>query len=1056
MRSRIGLLGVLVLAAGCARSATVTGLEEGAPCLEDGDCGDGMQCIDGACRVVTDCSSSQDCAADQSCQGGYCVANDSCTEAADCPPDQTCVDGQCTRMGACSDDATCPPEAHCEDGACVQNAACTSDADCPVDQTCGDGGVCERNPVCTDDADCPLTQSCVDGTCQRNDACTSDADCPGDQHCGDAGVCERNDPCAGNSSCPIDQHCEDGTCARNGTCQDSDDCPLDQACVDGVCLRHAGCRADVDCDNQLWCDGRDVCDIGLGCVIEDVPAVNDFVSCTVDSCDEANDVVRHTPDHAFCDDNEACTDDSCDLTLGCQNVADDANLVPQVDGDCRTAVCSGGHTVQSPNDGDLPADDGIACTVARCQAGNVQMQYTHTMCEDYKPCTRDECTAAGCINPSDNTLTPPQVPNQFCQKQVCTSGDITTVEDTSDTGPDSNINDCVNPACNGIVPTTVPDNFEIPIVSTPPDACKKWVCQAGSPAQGFDDSAVAPADASGNCRTNICAQGVTPISDRSDAPADSDPNDCWKPQCNSAEPSVVENVADDHDHPTAMDNPNDCKQPACRGGNVVDIADATDLPVNASSSDCQRPVCNGTTPGTVADDTETPPVILHNCRQETCVGGAPSTSVIDNADEPAADGITCTVEECQNGSPVHREDSGLCTANFCDGPPVCSIASGGCTTGADPVCTPANATCFTSACVRAANSGAGACVDTAINGDGDAVTKCGPDNVYNGGANNTDDDCRENDSAIYPGHAENIDGKDNDCDGYTDEGQVTVANCANMTQAPSPTAVFQQTSVTANISDPSGGVAPYLMEWSVTAEPRANSLALTGVTTNQVRFTPILYGAYTLRLRLTQPNAADIVCDKIVNVPAPNVGINVTLYMEDAVDVDLHLMHPWGDPTWISTFDGWTSDYDCYFGNCKMCTVTVPGQGGCAATGPLEWDAVGGLTNGDPTLDVDNLRGCYTDANGIEVCTPESISIVTPPANGSYVIAVHYYGPAYGQSATPAIDVYVKAFCRGASTTYELQSVCQALIYDPYTDLDWCIVGQVNWDATGCTSITSF
>ena len=73
------------------------------------------------------------------------------------------------------------------------------------------------------------------------------------------------------------------------------------------------------CDNTLFCDGAETCDALLGCVNGTPPALDDLVSCTLDTCDEAHDLVVHTPQASACADPYACTSDVCDPKVGCQH-----------------------------------------------------------------------------------------------------------------------------------------------------------------------------------------------------------------------------------------------------------------------------------------------------------------------------------------------------------------------------------------------------------------------------------------------------------------------------------------------------------------------------------------------------------------------------------------------------------------------------------------------------------------------------------------------------------------------------------------------------------------
>jgi len=63
-------------------------------------------------------------------------------------------------------------------------------------------------------------------------------------------------------------------------------------------------------------------------------------------------------------------------------------------------------------------------------------------------------------------------------------------------------------------------------------------------------------------------------------------------------------------------------------------------------------------------------------------------------------------------------------------------------------------------------------IDDGFDGDSDGVTTCGPD----GTAGNLDDDCDDNNSGLFPGNPETIDGIDNDCDAFVDEYTWTTVN----------------------------------------------------------------------------------------------------------------------------------------------------------------------------------------------------------------------------------------------------------------------------------------
>lgn len=93
------------------------------------------------------------------------------------------------------------------------------------------------------------------------------------------------------------------------------------------------CTADSECDDGLFCNGPERCNAGT-CSPGRPPRDDDGISCTVDRCDETDDVIRHVPRHALCGNGLFCDGiERCDASIGC--VAGEAPWVS--DGDPCTA-----------------------------------------------------------------------------------------------------------------------------------------------------------------------------------------------------------------------------------------------------------------------------------------------------------------------------------------------------------------------------------------------------------------------------------------------------------------------------------------------------------------------------------------------------------------------------------------------------------------------------------------------------------------------------------------------------------------------------------------------
>jgi N-acetylneuraminic acid mutarotase len=189
-----------------------------------------------------------------------------------------------------------------------------------------------------------------------------------------------------------------------------------------------------------------------------------------------------------CDDNNPCTDDSCNPTTGCVHTI-------------NTNLCS----------------DGNACTSGdRCSGGTCHG--TPILCNDNNACTTDSCNpATGCAY-VNNT-------NSCSDGDACTTGD-TCSGGTCRAGAPLVCNDnnaCTTDTCNpatGCVYTNNTNSCSDGNACTAGDTCSGGSCHAGPPV------ACAPADSCHSAGTCNPATGVCASVNAPDGTACSDNNLC--------------------------------------------------------------------------------------------------------------------------------------------------------------------------------------------------------------------------------------------------------------------------------------------------------------------------------------------------------------------------------------------------------------------------------------------------------------------------------------------------------------------------------------------------
>ena len=431
---------------------------EGVGAGEDGACNSDAECASATgtlpnCVVAVCDLTTRLCAEIEAPGGTGCDDGDSCTLgdvclAGDCLPGaiQDCNDGDPCTDDLCDPGAGCtntPNEAVCDDG-----DACT-DLDTCVDGVCVSGeetGCDDANP-CTDDS-CDVVEGCrflpePGKSCNDSDACTVDDQCSAtgvcvaqsNLECNDDNAC-TDDACSPAAGCiftPNDESCDDGEpCTLNDTCVQGLCAGQDDTCDDADACTVDSCIAGVGCDN-LASDGP--CDDGDPCTKDDscaggscqgtLDTCDDDNLCTLDLChpfngcqstallgtqcddgdactllDSCNELAACAPgDPLDCDDNNPCTQDSCDIVQGCINVpttdsCSDGNACTESD-QCIDGACVGV---------DITCDDENLCTTDSCDPESGCLFASNNLnCDDGDPCSlNDTCVSGTCVGLTDS------------------------------------------------------------------------------------------------------------------------------------------------------------------------------------------------------------------------------------------------------------------------------------------------------------------------------------------------------------------------------------------------------------------------------------------------------------------------------------------------------------------------------------------------------------------------------------------------------------------------------------------------------------------------------
>ena len=286
--------------------------------------------------------------------------------------------------GPCNDQDPCTETDNCGTGVCVGvpvdcspfDTPCATAACHPETGTCklqvnADGTPCDDGDPCT------TADSCLSGTCTgpEKDCSSIDDQCRIGACDSRTGACESRPAdegmvCDDGSYCTTGAICVVGTCT-GGTprvCNDFVDCTVD-SCDEQLdsCVHVAD---STRCDNGLYCDGAEPCDPLTGCEPGSVPCVAPQV------CDEDLDACTGCSSDQGCDDGSPCTADQCVNGVGhsagidgcCVSVADCDKQNPCTDVACVAGVCKGENNTAACDDGDS-CTSGDTCSGGVCVGG---------------------------------------------------------------------------------------------------------------------------------------------------------------------------------------------------------------------------------------------------------------------------------------------------------------------------------------------------------------------------------------------------------------------------------------------------------------------------------------------------------------------------------------------------------------------------------------------------------------------------------------------------------------------------------------------------------------
>ncbi len=623
------------------------------------------------------------CTTDTECDTGLCLDSPQGKVCGALCQTSGCKDQwQCAKVNSKSGDILniCVPRhgflcEPCEDSAQCAQALGSTGASC-VDYGAASGSFCGSS--CQVATDCPTGYLCQDATTiegKPTRQCVLAPDSKGVVQCpcdARASALKLSTACKAPNelgSCPGYRVCEgDGLSVCKGLKPKAEVC-------DGIDNDCNGKTDDGLCNDDNPCT-QDSCEPATGkckiTVLDGTPC-SDGNACTgPDKC--SGDQCKGGP--TSCDDNNPCTDDSCDPAKGCVNAG---NTKPCSDNNACTAndLCDGkGACLGLAVDVSSVCADTNPCTADACDPGSGCIHPALAgICEDGNPCTNgDQCSAGQCI-PGQNVCGCQQTSDcatkedgnlcngtLYCDKTkapyVCSIDPKTVV--SCDTSKDSV---CLQTSCAA---ATGQCKAEPAVegklcnsddsVCTKNDACKAGVCSAGAAVSCSDDNP---------CTDDACDPKTGCNNPANIAPCE-DGNQCTKGD-------ACKNGACIPGAKTACDDGSACTFDSCVSATGLCKHDAA--PLEGTSCDADGSACtlgDSCSAGKCLAGTALQCGDGNPCTDDSC---NPKTGCVktNNVASCEADGNLCTpVDTCKNGScsvgpSKDCNDKNSCTNDSCDG-----------------------------------------------------------------------------------------------------------------------------------------------------------------------------------------------------------------------------------------------------------------------------------------------------------------------------------------------------------------------------------------------------